>query len=237
MTRESKIWLYIAGIYLAYMLFPRGCFIQKPQPIPYEFTTNLYQPKFTSFDAAEELDKKSFDISEAPLMDQEKYKEFEGLINGTVKTDVLTRHQKAELYALTYAKLARKEQSRYNVPACITLAQGILESRSGESKLAVENNNHFGIKCFSRRCKKGHCSNFTDDSHKDFFMKYKSVEQSYRAHSKFLQKPRYRGLKKAKGYKDYARGLQEAGYATGKNYANKLIRIIERYQLYQYDLK
>lgn len=64
--------------------------------------------------------------------------------------------------------MAKEEMKTYGIPASITLAQGLLESNAGESKLAVDNNNHFGLKCFSRQCKKGHCSNFTDDSHKDF---------------------------------------------------------------------
>ena len=61
---------------------------------------------------------------------------------------------------------------KFGIPASITLAQGLLESNNGESRLTTKNNNHFGIKCFSRKCKKGHCSNFSDDSHKDFFRKY-----------------------------------------------------------------
>ncbi|HFC00195.1 MAG TPA: mannosyl-glycoprotein endo-beta-N-acetylglucosamidase, partial [Phaeodactylibacter sp.] len=93
------------------------------------------------------------------------------------------------------------------------------------------------IKCFSRRCKKGHCSNFTDDSHKDFFRKYKSSWESYRAHSKLLVGKRYRHLKKLgrKNYIGWAKGLKKAGYATDRRYAEKLINIIDELKLYQFD--
>ena len=127
--------------------------------------------------------------------------------------------------------------NKYGIPASITLAQGLLESNVGESRLSTRNNNHFGMKCFSKSCGKGHCSNFTDDSHKDFFRKYGSAWESYRAHSKMLGGKRYRSLKKLgkKDYKNWAKGLKKAGYATDKRYAEKLINLIETLELYQYD--
>ena len=73
------------------------------------------------------------------------------------------RQQKS--YIEAHAATAQREMDLYGIPASITLAQGLLESNAGESKLATHNNNHFGIKCFSKTCRKGHCSNFTDDSH------------------------------------------------------------------------
>ena len=92
------------------------------------------------------------------------------------------------------------------------------------------------MKCFSRKCKKGHCSNFTDDSHKDFFRIYKNSWSSYRAHSKLLQGKRYRHLKRyGKDYKKWAFGLRKAGYATDKKYAEKLIAIIEAMHLDEFD--
>ncbi|MEL6945214.1 MAG: glucosaminidase domain-containing protein, partial [Bacteroidota bacterium] len=117
------------------------------------------------------------------------------------------------------------------------LAQGLIESNCGESRLAKRNNNHFGIKCFSRTCKKGHCSNFTDDTHKDFFRIYKSSWDSYRAHSQLLQKARYKKLYKIpkSNYKGWARGLKSAGYATDPLYADKLINLIEDLDLTKYD--
>ncbi len=140
-------------------------------------------------------------------------------------------------YVKRYARIARVEMKRYGVPASIKLAQGLLESNIGESKLATENNNHFGIKCFSKTCKRGHCSNFEDDSHKDFFRKYHSAWESYREHSQFLQKDRYRHLQEipVTDYKSWAHGLKKAGYATDPNYAHKLIHLIEDLQLYRLD--
>lgn len=140
-------------------------------------------------------------------------------------------------YVSRYAPVAKIEQNLHGIPASITLAQGLLESDAGGSRLAKRNKNHFGIKCFSRTCAKGHCSNFTDDSHKDFFRAYKSAWESYRAHSLFLQKDRYKHLLKLEptDYKAWANGLSKAGYATDKRYANKLINLIEALDLHQYD--
>ena len=141
-------------------------------------------------------------------------------------------------YVKRFSDIAVVEMKKYGIPASITLAQGLLESDAGGSRLAKKNNNHFGIKCFSKKCGKGHCSNFTDDTHKDFFRKYKSVWQSYRAHSLFLQGKRYAHLKKlgTKDYKGWAYGLLKAGYATDKRYAEKLIKIIEVMKLDEYDV-
>lgn len=139
-------------------------------------------------------------------------------------------------YISKYKDLAISEMIQYHIPASITLAQGLLESDVGRSRLATEANNHFGIKCFSKKCTKGHCINFPDDSHKDFFRKYDTVGESYKAHSIFLQKDRYRHLQEyEKDYKKWARGLSKSGYATDKKYPEKLIRIIESYNLTQYD--
>jgi len=142
-----------------------------------------------------------------------------------------------DAYIKRFAPVAIREMKAYNIPASITLAQGLLESNVGESLLAVKNNNHFGIKCFSKNCKKGHCSNYSDDSHKDFFRKYDSDWASYRAHSLFLQKNRYRHLLKLprSDYKSWATGLSKAGYATDKRYANKLILIINTLKLHRFD--
>jgi len=127
--------------------------------------------------------------------------------------------------------------SKFGVPASIILAQGLLESDAGDSRLSTNNNNHFGIKCFSRTCRKGHCSNFTDDSHKDFFRKYQNAWESYRAHSQLLRAPRYTHLYKLgkSDYKSWAMGLKRAGYATDKYYGEKLINLIEDLELQEYD--
>lgn len=148
-----------------------------------------------------------------------------------------TKRAKQISYVRRFAKVAQVEMKRYGIPASITLAQGLVESNNGYSKLASKNNNHFGIKCFARNCKKGHCTNYTDDSHKDFFVNYNSAWESYRAHSLFLQKPRYKKLFEldAKDYKGWAHGLKKAGYATDPRYAYKLIGVIEALELYRLD--
>lgn len=149
---------------------------------------------------------------------------------------VFSPQQKAQLgYVKRFAKVAQGEMHKYGIPASITLAQGLLESNAGKSPLASKHNNHFGIKCFSKKCQKGHCSNFSDDSHKDFFRNYPTAWESYRAHSEFLQRGRYQHLLKETNYKNWAHGLLNAGYATDQQYGHKLIRLIEELELYQYD--
>ncbi|MEN0005858.1 MAG: glucosaminidase domain-containing protein [Bacteroidota bacterium] len=158
---------------------------------------------------------------------------------GSEKAKKRAAKRKKQLqYVKQYKQIAIAEMERYGIPASITLAQGLLESNVGESKLAKRNLNHFGIKCFSRKCKKGHCSNFTDDSHKDFFRIYKSEKESYRAHSLLLKNgKRYNKLFRLQptDYRGWAKGLSKAGYATDKRYAQKIIGLIEDLDLDQYD--
>ncbi len=140
-------------------------------------------------------------------------------------------------YVEKHVKIAQTEMEKYGIPASIKLAQGLVETNAGASRLATGNNNHFGIKCFSRKCKKGHCSNFTDDTHKDFFRKYGSTWESYRAHSQLLTHKRYKSLFNLgkNDYRAWAHGLKKAGYATDKRYAEKLIQVIDDLQLHRYD--
>ncbi len=156
----------------------------------------------------------------------------------TTEVEVERRKNTCEQYVKRFSSVAIAEMKKYGIPASITLAQGLLESDAGGSRLSRQNNNHFGMKCFSKRCKKGHCSNFTDDTHKDFFRNYQNAWESYRAHSELLQASRYRHLKKlgTKNYKDWAHGLRKAGYATDKRYAEKLIMLIEKMNLNRFDL-
>ena len=146
------------------------------------------------------------------------------------------REQNVKVYIERYSKVAVDEMDKFGIPASISMAQAIVESRSGTSVLAARNNNHFGIKCFSKSCPKGHCSNFTDDHHKDFFRKFGNATDSWREHSQFLMKYRYRDLLKyGKNYHVWAKGLRDFGYATDKNYDKKLVSIIERYELFKLD--
>lgn len=150
---------------------------------------------------------------------------------------VRAKNQVCLSYVKKYTPIARMEQEKFGIPVSITLAQGLLESDAGDSRLAKSATNHFGIKCFSQRCKKGHCKNFTDDTHKDFFVVYQNAWQSFRSHSQFLKQNRYENLFRLKknDYKNWAKGLKSAGYATDKRYDEKLIKIIETLRLNQLD--
>jgi len=138
-------------------------------------------------------------------------------------------------YIATYARVAVDEMERYNIPASITLAQGILESASGNGRLAKEANNHFGIKCHTWD---GDRIYHDDDAAQECFRKYDDASNSFRDHSLFLsERSRYASLFKLKknDYKGWAKGLKSAGYATDPKYPAKLISLIERYNLDKYD--
>ncbi len=147
------------------------------------------------------------------------------------------KRDKQMKYVNRFSQVAVTEMEKFGIPASITLAQGLLESHWGQARLATQNNNHFGMKCFSKKCGKGHCSNFNDDHHKDFFIKYQSAWESYRAHSKLLMGKRYKHLLKLdkKDYKGWAFGLRKAGYATDPKYAEKVIKYIETLELHKFD--
>ena len=139
-------------------------------------------------------------------------------------------------YIKQYAPLAITQMQKYRVPASITLAQGLLESGAGRSSLAKESNNHFGIKCHTDW--KGRRTYYDDDSKNDCFRVYSDVKDSYEDHSRFLRSgARYAFLfdLSITDYRGWAKGLKRAGYATDPGYANRLIGIIETYELYKYD--
>lgn len=141
-----------------------------------------------------------------------------------------------ERYVLTYYPIAVEQMTRHNIPASITLAQGLLESGAGKSKLARSSNNHFGIK--ADKSWKGKRTSSMDNGRLCYFRKYNSVRDSYEDHSKFLvNRQRYAFLFKLKkdDYKGWAKGLRKAGYAEDKAYPTKLISLIERYGLDKYD--
>ncbi len=144
--------------------------------------------------------------------------------------------QTREEYVDKYKHIAIEHMERYGIPASITLAQGILESDSGNSNLARRSNNHFGIKCKSDW--KGDRVYHDDDARNECFRKYDTVEESYEDHAEFLdQSPRYDSLfaYSSSDYRSWARGLKAAGYATASDYAQRLVRIIEDNKLYLFD--
>lgn len=145
------------------------------------------------------------------------------------------RRYSVEDYIKDYSAIAQEEMRLYNIPASITLAQGILESGAGLGDLSQRANNHFGIKCHEW---KGPVVYHDDDARGECFRKYKDPKYSYRDHSLFLtERTRYAELFELSkdDYKGWAKGLKKAGYATDRKYPAKLISIIERYQLYRFD--
>ena len=142
----------------------------------------------------------------------------------------------SERYVLLYSDIAVEQMEKHGIPASITLAQGLLESGAGKSKLATEANNHFGIKADSRWNGRTYSSFDNGNWHK--FRVYKSAEKSYEDHSLFLVgNSRYEALFKLHrtDYKGWAKGLKKAYYAEDREYDRKLIDIIERYGLHKYD--
>lgn len=134
-------------------------------------------------------------------------------------------------YIEKYRKVAEEQERLHKIPACITLAQGLLESGAGKSELATQANNHFGIKCHKDWT--GETYSHDDETSQECFRKYKHAKESYEDHSLFLQRPRYASLFElpVTDYKGWAHGLRQCGYATDPTYAAKLIKIIEDYGL------
>lgn len=140
-----------------------------------------------------------------------------------------------DIYIQNYAGVAIEKMREHNIPASITLAQGILESAAGTSELAKNANNHFGIKCGGQWSGKIYIKD--DDKANECFRKYDSPELSYEDHTVFLQAARYAELftLDITDYKSWAHGLKSAGYATHPQYAERLIRVIEDYNLTRFD--
>ena len=144
--------------------------------------------------------------------------------------------QTREEYVEKYKAIAIAHMERYGIPASITMAQGILESDSGNSHLSTSSNNHFGIKC--KKSWTGDRVYHDDDAKGECFRAYPSVEASYQDHADFLdQSPRYDSLfaYPSDDYRSWARGLKAAGYATAPDYAERLVKIIESMKLYLLD--
>ncbi len=163
---------------------------------------------------------------------------FTFLVTGWVGQAQSTEKPNASVleYIATFNSMAVEEMRRSGVPASITLAQGIYESGAGTSRLARQANNHFGIKC--KKEWTGPTISHTDDFPNECFRKYASAEESYRDHSEFLRtRPHYASLFKLDplDYKGWVYGLKRAGYATSPKYPEALLRVIELYQLHQYD--
>ncbi|TDH27868.1 LysM peptidoglycan-binding domain-containing protein [Segetibacter sp. 3557_3] len=153
------------------------------------------------------------------------------------KTVAQKEKDRAARYIEQYKELAMSEMLRTGIPASITLAQGVLETAAGQSILAQNANNHFGIKCKGDWI--GETMAYDDDAKGECFRKYASVEDSYKDHSEFLRtRPNYASLFSIhpSDYQGWAVGLKKAGYATNPSYAERLMRVIEEHNLQQYTL-
>ena len=184
----------------------------------------------------------------APVTQTQKYKRkvedpTEIVIDQKEKTEMLEATSKIKVtreivlaYISKFKKVAQDDMKEYGIPASITLAQGILESGAGTGLLCKLADNHFGIKCHKEWT--GPFVRYDDDAAQECFRKYEHAEESYKDHSLFLtSRPWYAPLFKLPkdDYKAWAKGLKKAGYATDPKYPDKLIGLIERYQLQQYD--
>lgn len=150
-------------------------------------------------------------------------------------SDIPVRISSTDEYLNLFSVIAQDEMRLYGIPASITLAQGILESNSGKGRLSIEANNHFGIKCHDWT---GATIYHDDDTAQECFRKYKDAKYSFRDHSLFLtMRKRYSKLFELDkdDYKAWAHELKAAGYATDRKYPDKLISLIERYELYKLD--
>jgi flagellum-specific peptidoglycan hydrolase FlgJ len=147
---------------------------------------------------------------------------------------VKSKKDKCWDYVRRFVAIAKTEKQKFGIPVSITLAQGLLESDAGDSRLTRNANNHFGVKTFNKRVP--HVV-MKDDSPTDKFKKYDTAWESYRDHSLLLMRDHYKGLQylSKTDYVNWAKGLQKAGYATDPQYAAKLIKIIENLQLYKLD--
>jgi hypothetical protein len=153
------------------------------------------------------------------------------VLSGTLLAQRITREE----YIKTYKDLAIRQMKSHGIPASIILAQACLESGDGNSRLAREANNHFGIKCHNWT---GETILHDDDEKNECFRKYSHPEGSFTDHSEFLRyRERYKILFDLDplDYKAWAHGLKSAGYATNPDYARLLIKIIEDYRLYLFD--
>lgn len=164
------------------------------------------------------------------------------LLEGKAVTEKIKRplstQQKVAQYLKIFGPIAQREMKDFKIPASITLAQGLLESGFGEGRLALEGNNHFGIKCHQDW--QGGRIYHDDDEKGECFRVYTDAGASYRDHSLFLsERSRYAFLFRLgkRDYKAWAKGLKKAGYATDPKYPSKLIRLIERFDLAEYDQK
>ena len=177
---------------------------------------------------------KSVTITQKDTPPISNYNNVTEILEATTKVKVTTKMVLA--YIEQYKDVAKENMKTTGIPASITLGQALLESGAGTGPLSVQANNHFGIKCHKEW--NGPSIQYTDDEEKECFRKYDDPRQSYKDHSYFLtSRPRYAELFQfgKDDYKSWAYGLKAAGYATDSKYPDKLIGLIEKYQLNKFD--
>ena len=171
---------------------------------------------------------------DSPVVVASNYSDAAEVLEATTRVKVTTPMVLA--YIEKYKGVAKDNMVRTGIPASITLGQALLESGAGTGPLSVQANNHFGIKCHKEWT--GPSIKYTDDAENECFRKYDDPSQSFKDHSYFLtSRPRYAELFEFQkdDYKSWAYGLKAAGYATDSKYPDKLITLIEKYQLNRFD--
>ncbi len=191
-------------------------------------STNGANSKFENID-------KSNEVTTQKSVSELKSNTTQNILMPIVNTDPINTTDKVAIYIHKYKTIAQYEMRESGIPASITLAQGILESGAGRGELTQRANNHFGIKCHNWNGEKVY---HDDDRKGECFRKYAHPSESFKDHSDFLtSRSRYSSLFELneKDYKGWAKGLRKAGYATDPKYPSKLISLIERYDLHNYD--
>ena len=199
---------------------------------------NTCLPRQNFFTVAIVLTILTLESSASPIYTTINFTHYNYLNNNNNNNNNNDKDIRANAYVESHKIYAIQEMIWYGIPASITLAQALIETDFGRSRLMTEGNNHFGIKCKSYW--QGDTIQLTDDSPNECFRKYNSVAESYTDHSEFLfnhPKGYYTSLFElpANNYKEWAIGLKKAGYATNPNYDKILISLISRYELAKYD--
>jgi len=218
-------------IFLVAVVFMTSCTSQKPVVRTTKKPANTNRTTSTSTSSRTSTAKPSVKPSVSSQSDSNETQVLEATTSLKVTTEVVLR------YIDDFKDIAIENMRQHGIPASITLAQGILESGAGLGALSRRANNHFGIKCHKEW--NGPSVRHDDDSEQECFRKYEHPSESYRDHSLFLTtRSRYSSLfaLPSTDYVAWAKGLKAAGYATDSKYPDKLISLIERYKLYQFDI-
>lgn len=216
-----RIFIFFALVFLT------SCTSQKP------VVRTTKKPTYTSRTASTTATKRTTvpSTTKSKSSESRETQVLEATTSLKVTTEVVLQ------YIDDFKDIAIDNMRQHGIPASITLAQGILESGAGLGSLSMRANNHFGIKCHKEW--NGPSVRHDDDSEQECFRKYDHPSESYRDHSLFLtSRSRYSSLFSlpSTDYVAWAKGLKAAGYATDVKYPDKLISLIERYKLYQYDI-